>query len=131
MQYKHSGTFANSKQGRTALPQKMCDPILVTLLKMRPHCSQSSREMRSHPAAHPHYWPLRRKYPLALVSILSGLGGVYTCPQVELKFFLGANYLRPVACVVASCQSTKTKTNSTPFHTRSLVVDNIFVVRFP
>ena len=63
MQYKHSGTFANSKQGRTAFPQKMCDPILVTLLKMRPHCSQSSREMRSHPAAHPHYWPLRRKYP--------------------------------------------------------------------
>ena len=55
MQYKHSGTFANSKQERTALAQKMCDPILVTLLKMRPHCSQSSREMRSHPAAHPHY----------------------------------------------------------------------------
>ena len=24
--------------------QKMCDPILVTLLKMRPHYSQSSRE---------------------------------------------------------------------------------------
>ena len=22
----------------------MCDPILVSLLKMRPHCSQSSRE---------------------------------------------------------------------------------------
>ena len=40
----------------------MCDPILVTLLKMRPHYSQSSREMRPHPAAHPH-WPLTRKYP--------------------------------------------------------------------
>ena len=24
--------------------QKMCDPILVTLLKMQPHYSQSSRE---------------------------------------------------------------------------------------
>ena len=35
------------------LPQnlKICDPILVTLLKMRPH-----------PAAHPHY-PLVREYP--------------------------------------------------------------------
>ena len=29
----------------------MCDPILVTLWKMRPH-----------PAVHPH-WPLIRKYP--------------------------------------------------------------------
>ena len=29
----------------------MCDPILVTLWKMRPH-----------PAVHPH-WPLTRKYP--------------------------------------------------------------------
>ena len=30
----------------TILPQnpKMCDPILVTLLKMQPHYSQSSRE---------------------------------------------------------------------------------------
>ena len=55
MQYKHSGTFANRKKGRTALPQKMCDPILVTLLKMRPHYSQSSRKMRSHSALHPHY----------------------------------------------------------------------------
>ena len=33
----------------------MCDPILATLLKVQPHYSQSSREikMRPHPAAHP------------------------------------------------------------------------------
>ena len=30
----------------------MCDPSLVTLTKMQPHNSQSSRE---NPAAHPHY----------------------------------------------------------------------------
>ena len=40
LQYKHSGTFANRKYEE----QKMRDPILVTLLKMRPHYSQSTRE---------------------------------------------------------------------------------------
>ena len=46
-QYKHSGTFANRKYEELSYPknQKMCDPILVTLLKMRPHYSQSSREL--------------------------------------------------------------------------------------
>ena len=46
LQYKHSGTFANRKYGELSYPknQKMCDPILVTLLKMRPHYSPSSRE---------------------------------------------------------------------------------------
>ena len=29
---------------RTVINPKMCDPILVTLLKMQPHSSQSSRE---------------------------------------------------------------------------------------
>ena len=45
LQYKHSGTFANRKYEELSYPktQQMCDPILVTLLKMRPH-----------PAAHPH-----------------------------------------------------------------------------
>ena len=45
MKNKHSGTFANRKCEELSYPknQKMCDPILVTLLKMRPH-----------PAAHPH-----------------------------------------------------------------------------
>ena len=38
--------FANCKYEELSYPknQKMCDPILVTLLKMRPHDSQSSRE---------------------------------------------------------------------------------------
>ena len=46
LQYKHSGTFANRKYEEQSYPknQKMCDPILVTLLKMPPHESQSSRE---------------------------------------------------------------------------------------
>ena len=35
-EYKHSGTFANRKYEELSYPknQKMCDPILVTLLKM-------------------------------------------------------------------------------------------------
>ena len=46
LQYKYSGTFANRKYEELSYPknQKMCDPILVTLLKMRPHYSQSSCE---------------------------------------------------------------------------------------
>ena len=47
LQYKHFGVFANRKYEELPLiPKnpKMCDPILVTLLKMRPHYSQSSRE---------------------------------------------------------------------------------------
>ena len=46
LQHKHSGTFPNHKYGELSYPknQKMCDPILATLLKMRPHYSQSSRE---------------------------------------------------------------------------------------
>ena len=37
--YEHSGTFANCKFEELSYPrnQKLCDPILVTLLKMRPH----------------------------------------------------------------------------------------------
>ena len=34
----------NMKNFLTPQNPKMCDPILVTLLKMRPHYSQSSRE---------------------------------------------------------------------------------------
>ena len=46
LQYKHSGTFANRKYEELPCPknQKMCDPILVSLLKMPPHYSQSSHE---------------------------------------------------------------------------------------
>ena len=39
LQYKHSDTFANCKFEELSYPEnqpeKMCDPILVTLLKMR------------------------------------------------------------------------------------------------
>ena len=46
LQYKHSGTFANCKCEELSNPKnlKMCDPILVTLLKMQPYYRQSSRE---------------------------------------------------------------------------------------
>ena len=46
LQYKHSGTFANRKYEELSYSknQKMCDPILVTLLKMRPHYGQSGHE---------------------------------------------------------------------------------------
>ena len=47
LQYKHSGTFANREYKELSYPKiqnLMCDPILVTLLKMRPPDSQSSRE---------------------------------------------------------------------------------------
>ena len=46
MRKKHSGTFADHKYEELSYPknQKMCHPILVTLLKMRPHFSPSSRE---------------------------------------------------------------------------------------
>ena len=46
LQCKQSGTFANRKYEELPYPksQKMRDAILVTLLKMRPHNSQSSRK---------------------------------------------------------------------------------------
>ena len=46
IQYKHSGTFANRKYEELSYTknQKMCDPILVTLLKVRPRYSHSSHE---------------------------------------------------------------------------------------
>ena len=46
LQYKYSDTFVNRKYEQLSYPKnpKMWDPILVTLLKMRPHYSQSSRE---------------------------------------------------------------------------------------
>ena len=46
LQYKYSDTFVNRKYEQLSYPKnpEMWDPILVTLLKMRPHYSQSSRE---------------------------------------------------------------------------------------
>ena len=46
LQYKHSAMFANRKYEELSYPkiQKKCDPILATLLKMRPHYSHTSHE---------------------------------------------------------------------------------------
>ena len=48
-QYNHSGMFANCKYEELSdlKNPKMCDPVLVTLLKIRPHYSQPSRENTS------------------------------------------------------------------------------------
>ena len=53
----HYGTFANRKYEELSYTkyQKMCDPILVIVLKMQPHYSLTTDvKMRAHPAAHPH-----------------------------------------------------------------------------
>ena len=52
LQYKHHGTFANRKYEELSYPEnpRMCDPTLVTLLKMQPHYSQSSRENATPPS---------------------------------------------------------------------------------
>ena len=52
LQYKHSGTFANRKCEELFYPRnpKMCDPILVTPLKMRRHYSQSRGENATPPS---------------------------------------------------------------------------------
>ena len=46
LQHKHSKPLANRKYEELSYPKnpKMCDPILVTLLEVRPYYSQSSRE---------------------------------------------------------------------------------------
>ena len=56
LQYKHSGTFANRKYEELSYPKKAENvrPILVTLLKMRPHYCQSSSENETHPVVHLH-----------------------------------------------------------------------------
>ena len=72
LQYKHSGTFVNRKyEELSSQPKnpKMCDPILVTLSKMRPIIITPVVKMRPHPAAHPHS-PIIRKYPAPGVFIL-------------------------------------------------------------
>ena len=64
LQYKHSGTFANRKYEELSYPknQRMCDPILVSLLKIHSIIVNPVVKMRPHPAAHAHQ-PLIRKYP--------------------------------------------------------------------
>ena len=46
---------------------KMCDPILVTLLKMQPIIVNPVVKMRPHPAAHPHFL-FSRGYPRNVLS---------------------------------------------------------------
>ena len=67
LQCKHSGTFANRKYEKLSYTkyQKMCDPILVIVLKVRPH-----------PAAHPHQ-PLIRKFPPPPSGILKDRKKLY------------------------------------------------------
>ena len=55
LQCKHSGTFGNRKYEELSYPknQTMCDPILVTVLKMWPQIVNAVMKMWPHPAAHP------------------------------------------------------------------------------
>ena len=68
LQYKHSGTFANRKFEELSClkNQKMCDPILVNLLKMSPYDSESSGENAA---------PLGGEYPLASYKEVLPPGG--------------------------------------------------------
>ena len=71
LQYKHSGTFTNRKYEELSYPKnkKMCDRILVTQFKMRPHDSESSRE-NATPSSATSPLALIRKYspPCELVG---------------------------------------------------------------
>ena len=63
LQYRHCGMFANRKYEKLSYHkhdknQKICDPILVTLLKMRPYDSQFSRENKT---------PIQRHIPISLL----------------------------------------------------------------
>ena len=53
----------------------MCDPILVTLLKMRPHYSQSSREKNT----------LHSKKLIVALSALSLLS--YDVSEINIRYF--------------------------------------------
>ena len=63
----------NMKNCFTPKNPKMCDPILVTLLKMRPHYSQSSRENAT---------PSSGTFPLASYKEVTppGLNARFTVP---------------------------------------------------
>ena len=56
LQYKYSDMFANRKYEQLSYPKnpKMCEPILVTLLKMRPHYSQFRHENATSSSGTPH-----------------------------------------------------------------------------
>ena len=72
--YKHSGSFANRKYEELPYPKKSenVDPTLVTLLKMRPHYSQSSRENAA---------------PSSGTSPLASYKGVLPLPRDNCFFF--------------------------------------------
>ena len=73
-----SGTFANRKCEQLSCPKnlKMCDFILVTLLKMQPHYSQSSRENAT---------PSSGTFPLASYKEVSPLSNATKGSGVSLK----------------------------------------------
>ena len=70
LQYKHSGTFANRKCEELSYPKnpKMCDPILVTPLKMRPHYSQSRRENATPSSGPPPLASYKKVPPQAIMT---------------------------------------------------------------
>ena len=59
---------------------KICDPVLVTLLKMRPHYSQSSRENAT---------PSSGTFPLASYKEVAPPGAIHRITQYPLDSAIG------------------------------------------
>ena len=78
------------KNNLTPKNPKMCDPILVTLLKMRPHSSQSSRENAT---------PSSATSPLAIHTYIR------TCFLFEV-----------LQCISTICKYLKLQTTKIPNH---------------
>ena len=83
----------NMKNCLTPKNPKMCDPILVTLLKMRPHYSQSSRENAtpssgtSPLASYKKVAPPRVLPPGGSSTVKQGRWQIFHQPVLELETF--------------------------------------------
>ena len=91
LQYKHSGTFANCKyEDQLSYPkyQKMCDPILVTLLKMRLHVAAhlplaAFKEVSAPPGHLYQFIQNKKKVPSVQIEHL---------PVLEKQSYCSSNY---------------------------------------
>ena len=98
LQYKHSGTFTNRKYEELSYPknQKMCDPILITLLKTRIHYCQSSRENAT---------PFSGVSPLASYREVHTSGLLHVVfrikKEVLSRFFAGPSFQSKIRKVVS------------------------------
>ena len=85
LEYKHSGTFANriyEELSYSKNPRK-CDPILVTLLKMRPHY-ESSRENATPSSSTSPLAPYKEVPPRGVLPLFRR-SNLYLCCQDDFK----------------------------------------------